>query len=622
MARKKEKSTLPLLMGAIAFGIAAALLSMFYLKSERAALLASLKGPEYSNVAVVVATSDLPKGTVISADNFAIAEFPENFVHSDAVDPDEFDSYQGRSLTENLGYGQSLLRSFMDESFPVDFSDIIPKGHRAMTVTVDEINSIAGQIRPGNRIDILVNIPYSASGFNPTAIAAGTGAGMPAGLAELIPANLLNLAPDLIATALAAATPPEVIIPVVQNMRVLATGKDAYNETLDELRQPQHRRDSTYTNLTLDVTVQQAALLTTAQDNGELLALLRNRGDDSSADFTSLSARDLFDNARKMAREEAKRKAAASIPAGVDENGNLVNANGDTIMSKEQLAAAGYTLNENGEIVDKDGNVIDPGSLVVGANGEVMTKEQLAAAGFKVNENGEIVDANGNIVDPSNIVVSSDGTVITRDQLAAAGYSVNENGEIVDANGKIVDPNEILISADGSVMTKAQLDAAGLSINENGEIVDKDGNVVDVKDIVIAADGSVMTKAQLDAAGLSINENGEIVDKNGNVVDPDDIIMGADGSIITRQELEKAGLRVNENGEIVDKNGKVVSGKQLASKLGRPELANAGSFTTAEARAAARGVPTRSAGATAVDMIIGGASEDGVSKIGKLPINE
>ncbi len=620
MARKKEQSVLPLLMGAIAFGIAAALLSMFYLKSERAALLASLKGPEYANIAVVVASRDLPKGTVIDADNFAIAQVPENYVHDDAITPDYFGNYEGRSLTENLGIGKTLLRSFMDESFPVDFSDIIPKGHRAMTVTVDEINSIAGQIRPGNRIDLLVNIPFSASGFNPAAIAAGYGGALPAGLEDIIPANLLNLAPDLIATALAAAVPPEVIIPVVQNLRVLATGKEAYNETLDELRQPQQRRESNYTSLTLDVTVEQAALLTTAQDNGELLALLRNRGDDSSAEFTSVSSRDLFENARRMAREEEKRKAAASIPTGVDENGNLVNANGDTIMSKEQLAANGYTVNEKGEIVDKDGNIVDPDELVM-VNGKLMTKTQLDELGMKVNENGEIVDANGNVVDPNNIVVTSNGTVISKEQLANLGYTVNENGDIVDANGKIVDPNEIVM-VNGKVMTRTQLAELGIKVNENGELVDKDGNVIDPSTLVVTRNGVLMTKEQMDKAGISMNEKGELVDKDGNVIDPSDIIIGKNGSIITRQELEKKGLRVNENGEIVDKNGNVVSGEKLARALGRPELANEGGFATAEARAASRGVTGRATAPSAVDLILGGSSEDGVSKIGKLPVNE
>lgn len=41
--------------------------------------------------------------------------------------------------------------------------------------------------------------------------------------------------------------------------------------------------------------------------------------------------------------------------------------------------------------------LLTPNSIVITANGSVMTTEQLAAAGLSVNENGEIVDANGNL---------------------------------------------------------------------------------------------------------------------------------------------------------------------------------------------------------------------------------
>ena len=49
-------------------------------------------------------------------------------------------------------------------------------------------------------------------------------------------------------------------------------------------------------------------------------------------------------------------------------------------------------------------------NIVIAADGTVLTKEQLAAAGLSVNENGEIVDANGKVVAASDIVIAKDGT--------------------------------------------------------------------------------------------------------------------------------------------------------------------------------------------------------------------
>ncbi len=582
MAKKKEKSVLPMLVGAIGFGIAAALLSTLYLKSREAAIRASLIGPEVQEVKVVVANKMLPKGSPISANDFALRAIPSNFVHSDVVYPGEFELFIGRSLTENLGDGNTLLKSFMDESFPIDFSDTIPEGHRAITVSVDEVNSFSGHLRPGNRIDLFVNIPYGESGFNAKAVVDGLVDELPSDIKGISMADLSDFDPDIAAELLSTATPSDVILPVVQNVRILATGKEPYIESLDKLRQPQPRKGASITTVTLDVSATDAVLIAAAEDKGELLALLRNRKDKTLADFASLSTRDLFENAKLMAEQAKLQQAAALIATGVDENGNLVNANGDTIMTKEQLAAAGLTINENGEIVDANGNVIDPRDVIVGKDGKVMTRQQLAAAGLSVNENGEIVDKDGNVVDPNDVIVTADGRVLTKAQLAAAGLTINANGEIVDASGKVVDPNDIIITADGTAITKQQLAAAGLSVNENGEIVDKDGNVIS----------------------------------------SDDLLVASDGSVISKQELAKAGLRLNENGEIVDKDGNVVSGEQLAAKLGRPELANATGFKSAKDRAASSVVASLPGESKSVDLIIGGASEDGVAKVTELPVEE
>jgi hypothetical protein len=81
-----------------------------------------------------------------------------------------------------------------------------------------------------------------------------------------------------------------------------------------------------------------------------------------------------------------------------------------------------------------------------------MTKEQLAAAGLKINENGELVDRNGNVVDPNDLITSADGTVLSKKALAQAGYSVNEQGEIVDSTGRKLSAEEIAKAAEQMVI--------------------------------------------------------------------------------------------------------------------------------------------------------------------------
>ncbi len=632
MAKKEEKSMIPLLAGAIGFGVVAAVLAMLYLNAREKQLQAQYEQDRAQQVLVVVANSDLPRGQEIAEQYFSQRAVPAKFVHSDAVKPSEFERYKGSALTAAMERGKPLLKSFIDQEFPRDFSDIIAKGMRAITVTVDDINSIGGFVRPGNRIDIYVNIPFSASGFNASLITAAR----EAGLLELLPDEVLSEIPDELLQASGATddpgalldmlTPTDVVIPVLQNVTVLATGRDPYQETLDRLRQPQQRTESNFSHITIEVDPEQAALVTLAQDKGEIISLLRNRNDNSASDFSSVAPADLFGNASEMAAAEAERAARASVASGVDINGNLVDADGNKIMSAEELAAAGFTVNENGQIVDKDGNVVDPNDIVVAADGTVMTKQQLAAAGLTVNESGQIVDKDGNLVSANDIVVSKDGKVMTREQLAATGLSVNENGEIVDASGKVIAADDIVMTEDGKVLTKdalakagiqkasgvdssgnlvdadgnviadkAALEAAGYTINENGEIVDKDGNVVDpselliakdgsvmsADDVMVAADGSVISKEALAAAGLRINENGEIVDKDGNIIDPNDVVVASDGSVMTKEQLAAAGLSLNENGEIVDGSGNVVNKNDLITSangeiLSKKELEKSG----------------------------------------------
>lgn len=478
-----------------------------------------------------------------------------------------------------------------------------------MTVTVDEVNSVAGMIRPGNHIDVLVNIPYQTSGFDPKLYTVGLFKELPGNirLPDIV-GGFGNLASQFsgeeLSAVLSGLAPGDVILPVLQDVRVLATGQDPYIESLDKLRQPQLRAEGNFTSVTLDVSAEQAALLTAALDKGDLLALLRNRRDPGASTFTAISARDLFDNAARMAAAEEQRAARATPAGGVDASGNLVGADGKKLAGAAQLAAAGLHVNEQGQLVDAAGKVVDPKNLVVGADGQILNKEQLAAAGLSVNASGQIVDSNGNVVSAADLVTTRDGKVLTKQQLAAAGLSVNAAGEVVDAQGKVVSGADLVVTSSGSVVTKEQLAAAGMSVNEKGEVVDASGNVVSTGKLVVAADGSVMTEAQLDAAGLAVNERGEIVDASGNVVDRNDLVTTADGTVMSRSQLAAAGYQVRADGQIVDKNGNILSREEVAAVA--KEMAITGSTP----------------GGRGYDYVIGGASKDGIAKSQRVVVPE
>jgi pilus assembly protein CpaB len=641
MAEQRDNTSvlgIPLIIGAVAFGLVAAALAYVYLKSEKAALIEKYAGADRKQVMVLVAAKDLPKGTVLRREVLSQRKIPAGFVSNDAVPATAFDKYIGRVLEADVSAGKPILKSYLDTGFPVDFSDTVPVGRRALTIQVDDVNSVAGFIRPGNRIDLFVNIPSGFSGFSAGFITADLVDAIPAELRNSIPPALLDAARGAntgdteIQQLVAGALPKDVILPVLQNVRVLATGRDPYREQLDQLSYPQPRSERNFNTVTLDVTPREAALVTAALDKGDMLAILRNRNDEGLSDFSTVSAQDLFTNAFKMAQSEGERRTRVAVAKGIDQAGNLVDAEGNRIMSREQLAAAGLTVNADGQIVDKNGKVIDPANMVVTADGRVLDKAALAAAGLSVNASGQIVDKDGNVVSAEDIVVTADGKVVTKQQLAASGLSVNENGEIVDASGKVVDSTKLVMTADGKILTTEQLAAAGLSVNDKGEIVDAAGNVIDPAKLIVSANGQILSPAELAAAGLTVNENGEVVDASGKVVDPSSLVTDANGKIINPAELAAAGLTVNERGEVVDKDGNLVDPATLVKTkngvLSSAQLAAAGLkvdasgnvidaagevLSAAQVASVAANTPI-AGGARNIDMIVGGSPTDGVTK--------
>jgi len=530
-----------LLLGAIGFGIAAAVLSVVYLKAREAALIERLGADEQQTVAVVVANQDLSKGTQITTAIAAVREIPVDYVHPDAITPNNFSSFEGKVLVENVASGKPILANFIDDEFPVDFSDTISVGRRAMTISVDEINSQANLTRPGNHIDLYINIPADATGFKLPGAENGS----------------------LQQTAINRLTGPrvsDVVMPVLQDVRVLATGREGYDDFQEQLLRGQFRTQA-YTTMTIDVTPEQAALLTAAQDNGDLLALLRNRKDRGAAKFTGITTADLLANSQDM------RKAA--------------------LLQESQRSADGLVVGADGQIMTKDGVVLKNQNLEVSEDGVIRTKGE-THTDFVKNEDGSITLADGTVLQEGEYTVNEDGSITTKDKdISGLGLTVNENGELVDADGNVVDPDDIITTEDGIVMTK---DGRVLKGPQNARMT-KDG-------FMVTEDGKVMTKDGVVLEGVTVNENGEVVTADGTVLKADDVQLNADGT-------------VTANGKTLDG----VTGSRDADRARTLQAALGVDTTTGTAPA-----EVQQPGLNYIGYIRGGASEEGVAIPGMLPI--
>jgi len=222
-----------LLAFALALGGLAAFGARGYIASEIAAERERLQ-PRQDTVSIVVAKRALGKGDVASAETMAVREVPSEYVASGALRPERFDAYAGSRLAVPMRAGEPLLHGMLEGVDVSTFSAKVQAGIRALTIAVDEINSLSGMLQPGDHIDLLlsVRVPSPSGG----------------------------------------AAPQELTRTLMQDVKVLATGRQV-RPGGDE------RQARNYTAITVEVTPAQAQRLVVAQRSGKLTAMLRNPGD-------------------------------------------------------------------------------------------------------------------------------------------------------------------------------------------------------------------------------------------------------------------------------------------------------------------------------------------------------
>lgn len=226
--------TLVLLLVAGAFGALAVSGARGYI-AERVELERERLNPQRAMVDVVVAKRDLPPGAPVDPETMAVRSMPAEFAPGGAVRPDGFDHLAGARLAQPMRSGEPLLPGAMEQGRDGSFSTRIRQGIRAMTIQVDEVNSMSGMLQPGDRIDLLFTI-------RPPAVA-----GAP-------PAD-------------------EVTAPLMQDLAVLATGSrvESTGEAAGAGRP--------FTSITVEVSPEQAQRLIVAQRSGRLTAMLRHPDD-------------------------------------------------------------------------------------------------------------------------------------------------------------------------------------------------------------------------------------------------------------------------------------------------------------------------------------------------------
>lgn len=237
----KFNSNVVFLLVALVLGIGASMMATRYVDEQVAARTVT---PMQTTRQVVVPQRDLAVGETLTEADIAARAVPVEFAPADALTADNYEDYLDQQLRAPLTQGAPIPASAI-ERVTDRFSGILATGQVAYTMQVDEANSVAGMIMPGDHIDVLV---LAGEGTN------------------------------------------ESLRPLLVDVPVLATGRRAPG--LRDSEDTDH-----YSNMTLQLSPQDAQRIAVARKAGELHVLLRSAGDGAPFGLHALSKADLLRSA-------------------------------------------------------------------------------------------------------------------------------------------------------------------------------------------------------------------------------------------------------------------------------------------------------------------------------------
>lgn len=245
-----------MLFVAIVMALAAAWLTKKYLEVREQRMQEELasKAEGGPTARVVVPVKNLPGGASVSGDMVAARSIPADLVSSDMITPDTFDKHDGARLLRDVERGHPLRTSDLEEKGK-DFSDLIDAGSRAITIDIDELNSIAQMVRPGNLVDLFLIMP-----------------------------DLSNLDGN-----------NQQITLFMQRVKVIATGQTVRKGEAFTAPQPGIPQGMVrYSNLTFEVSPDQAARIALAQQLGRIRAVLRKEPDEEIVRLGKINTKNLL----------------------------------------------------------------------------------------------------------------------------------------------------------------------------------------------------------------------------------------------------------------------------------------------------------------------------------------
>ncbi len=210
-------------------------------------------------VQVLIATADIPAGQPLTRAALGTGELPTKYVEDRHIRASDQNRVLGVKLNNPVKANESLLWTDLATASQErrHLSELLRPGMRALTVRVGDSSAFGGLLRPGDRCDVLL-------------------------------------------TATRPGSEEQVTVPLLQNVLILSVGQDTGGpDARDRSGRNRGGRD-----VNVAVTIEQAALLTLADERGHLRLVLRNPEDVTILEgLPDTTATDLIEAARRAVRQ-------------------------------------------------------------------------------------------------------------------------------------------------------------------------------------------------------------------------------------------------------------------------------------------------------------------------------
>jgi len=243
-----QKQRIILLVAGVVLGLAAIVMLNAYVNQEKQAVAIKAKKAieqiKANQTAVLVAKKDIPKGSAVTADMLDTQIVPSQYKQPQAVT--SLDRIDGMVTVASIAKGEQLtLGKLAYSRRSGGLAEMTPMGKRAITISVDNIASVGGMVKPGDYVDVIAMLPV------PIVTAEGKQAAQAA------------------------------VLPLFQNVLILAVGSDTGAPVAQDSGRYKKApaKEAAASTVTLALTPQEASLIAFVQEQGKLRLVLRSPAD-------------------------------------------------------------------------------------------------------------------------------------------------------------------------------------------------------------------------------------------------------------------------------------------------------------------------------------------------------